>query len=152
MKGREIKMKKDKNKIVKMATLFSAVTVSGGSIAGCGTPVKGDIYENKYNNREQQYVLASQRGGTSLKGLTGKICVSSKNRAYINNLLAQGTLYYSAGGTYSIDGEEFNISLDSSVTISNSATIISKINADKTHIYVPIDFCMEVKRAFTKTK
>lgn len=66
MKGREIKMKKDKNKIVKMATLFSAVTVSGGSIAGCGTPVKGDIYEYKYNNRDQQYVLASQRGGTSL--------------------------------------------------------------------------------------
>ena len=59
-------LKKDKNKIVKMATLFSAVTVSGGSIAGCGTPVKGDIYEYKYNNRDQQYVLASQRGGTSL--------------------------------------------------------------------------------------
>lgn len=145
-------MKKNKKKIVRVATLFSAITVSGGSMAGCGAPVKGDIYEYKYKNNEQQYVLASQRGGTSLKGLTGKICVGSKNRAYINDLLAQGTLYYSAGGTYSIDGEEFNISLDNSVTISNSATIISKINADKTHIYVPIDFCMDVKRAFTKTK
>lgn len=145
-------MNKEKKKIVKMAAVISAVTVSGGSLAGCGTPVSGDIYTYKYQNSDQQYVLGAQNGSTNIKGVTGKICISSKNRAYINDLVTGGTLYHSAGGTYSINNNEFTLTLDKSLNISNSATILSRIDADKTHIYVPIDICLNETRTFTKTK
>lgn len=153
-----------KIKLIKTAILMTSLTAVGG-LTGCGesihgdnsisifemTAKKGDMYRYSYTNADQEYVMGSDNGSTKLSGLKGTINLADK-RAYIINVLAGGMLYHSGGGNYEINNDELIISLDKSFKFSNAATVLGNISADKNNIYIPIDMCYDVKRAFRKTK
>lgn len=145
---------RNNRKIVRAVALASSVVIAGGSLTGCkeSKKVQGNTYTYKYSDSDNQYVLGTTGGSTSVKGKTGKIYISSDNAATLNEVCFQGWLYKNASGTAKVKNDSIEIRLCKNFKTASYATVVGPLPKTDKEIYVPIDIGMDVNVRYTKTK